>query len=291
MVIVSDLLDHAARFLCMYGIENPKHDAELLLSHLLGCSRLALYLNRRVAVAKNVAYQFFQWLRRRATREPLQYILGEVEFFGVRLKVDSRVLIPRSETEMLVEWLIGKGVPSLVNKRRKNEMNLCILDLGTGSGAIAIPLAKYFPFSSIIAVDQSSDALAVAQENAALNCVSHVKFLQSDWFVSLHGYGFNRFDIIVANPPYLTRKEFEGAQDEIKKYEPERALIAVDNGLRDIRYILNEAPLFLEEDGFVVLEVGMGHAAILRREYGKVFRKVEVFQDLLKCDRFFVAHC
>jgi release factor glutamine methyltransferase len=194
MVIVSDLIDHAARFLCMYGIENPKHDADLLLSHLLGCSRLALYLNRQVAIAKSVACQFSQWLRRRATRGPLQYILGEVEFFGVKLKVDSRVLIPRSETEMLVEWLIGKGIPSLGNKRRKNEMNLCILDLGTGSGVIAIPLAKYFPRRSIIAIDQSSDALAVAQDNAAFNCISQVKFFQSNWFLSLHGYGCNRFD-------------------------------------------------------------------------------------------------
>jgi release factor glutamine methyltransferase len=92
--------------------------------------------------------------------------------------------------------------------------------------------------------------------------------------------------IIVANPPYLTREEFESAEDEIKKYEPEWALIAVDNGLRDIRSVLHEAPLLLEEDSFVVLEVGMGHAAILRREYGKVFRKVDVFQDLLQCDRF-----
>ncbi|MDR0418359.1 MAG: peptide chain release factor N(5)-glutamine methyltransferase [Puniceicoccales bacterium] len=290
MVSVSDLLDYAMRFLCVRGIENPKHEAELLLSHLLNCSRLALYLNRRIAISKSVAYQFFQWLRRRAMREPLQYILGEVEFFNVRLKVDSRVLIPRSETEMLVEWLVEKGVPTLVNRRRKNEMNLRILDLGTGSGAIAIALAKYFPLSSIVAVDRSFNALDVAQENATLNHVSHVRFLQSDWFISLHEYSCNRFDIIVANPPYLTRQEFEEAQDEIKNYEPELSLVSEDNGLRDIRYILNGAPLFLEEGGFVVLEVGMGHATVLQNEYGKVFRRVEIFQDLLKCDRFFIAY-
>jgi release factor glutamine methyltransferase len=266
MVAVANLLDRVVHFLSAHGIGNARGDAELLLAHLLECLRTEFYLKRQVIVDGIVERRLWEWVRPRAMREPLQYIFGEVDFYNVKLEVDRRVLIPRFETETLVAWLVEKGVPQLVNKTKKSGENLHILDLGTGSGAIAIALAKCFPQGLIAAVDRSSSALEVAQKNATLNRITNVKFLQSDWFNALRKCDCEKFDIIVSNPPYLTRKEFENAQDEVKKYEPERALIADDKGLRDIYTILGEAPLFLKKDGFIAFEVGVGHAEILQKK-------------------------
>ena len=139
-----ELLRRSTEFLISKKIENAKCDAEWMISSVLNCSRLALYVDGNQKLNEEQEQQFHAMLLRRADREPLQYILGEVEFFGVRLRVDSRVLIPRSETEWLVEW-VSKKIGSV----------LSILDLGTGSGAIAIALAKQFPQSEILAVDRS----------------------------------------------------------------------------------------------------------------------------------------
>jgi release factor glutamine methyltransferase len=185
----------------------------------------------------------------------------------------------------------GKRIASIGKQKKKSGENLRIFDPGTGSGAIAIALAKCFPQSLVIAVDRSSNALEVARTNATLNCIANMKFLQSDWFDTLRKCDCEKFDIIVSNPPYLSLEEFENGQDEVKKYESKWALIVDDNGLRDIHAILGEALLFLEEDGFIAREVGIDHTAVLREKYEKTFRRVEILQDLLERDRFSIAHC
>jgi release factor glutamine methyltransferase len=225
----------------------------------------------------------------------LQYILGKVDFCDVKLKVDPRVLIPRSETEMLVEWLVayikGRDWGDSTVTDGTGSYRCDILDLGTGSGAIAIALAKYFPTSWVFAVDKSPSALAVAQENVERNGVRHVKLLESEWYdVFESGACQEKFDIIVANPPYLTPQEFASAQDEVRKYEPISALVAGDGGLRDIEIILRGARNFLKKGGLVALETGIAHPQRLQNKYKNLFNQTEIIKDLNQFDRFFVAH-
>jgi release factor glutamine methyltransferase len=300
MASVIELLTKGADFLYAHNVEQPRCDVEWLLAHILECSRLELNLNGPVMVAEKSETQFWELLARRAKREPLQYILGEVDFCDIKLKVDSRVFIPRGETETLVEWLvnaINKGIGSAdYNSNNtfsdgKEFLSLNILDLGTGSGAIAIALAKRFPMSCVWAIDQSSLALEVAHNNMQRNGVSNLKLLKSNWYGAFEANKWQEpFDIIISNPPYLTRQEFDMAQDEVRQYEPVVALVAEEEGLRDIRIILDGAPKFLKKDGIVAIETGISHPKQLQKEYEKRFRRMEILQDLNQFDRFFIAY-
>jgi release factor glutamine methyltransferase len=286
MASVIELLTKGGQFLRSKNIERPKCDAEWLFAHVLGCSRLELYLRHGSAVNASDEACLRALLVRRARREPLQYILGEVDFCDVKLKVDPRVLIPRGETEMLVEWLVA-----YIGGRDWGGYRCNILDLGTGSGAIAIALAKYFPASRVFATDKSPLALAVARENVERNGVRNVKLLESDWYnVLKSGACQEKFDIIVANPPYLTPQEFASAQDEIRKYEPISALVGGDGGLWDIEIILRGAGNFLKKEGLVALETGVTHPRQLQNKYKNFFNKTEIIQDLNQFDRFFMAY-
>jgi release factor glutamine methyltransferase len=268
-----------------------------------------LYLYHRVQICRDVELQLEALLARRAAREPLQYILGEVDFCNVTLNVDPSVLIPRSETEYLVEWVVDyvcksdlyctfkrpRGNPSgnesplysdgpIISSSMPN-----ILDLGTGSGAIAIALAKYFSESHVVGVDQSPMALQVARENQKRNHIENLDFLESDWYSALK-IRAEMFDIIVANPPYLTQQEFETAQEEIRQYEPFRALVAENDGLRDIEIILGDARNFLKKNGVIAIETGVNHPSLLREKYKNDFGEIEILQDLCQRDRFLIAH-
>jgi release factor glutamine methyltransferase len=290
MASINELLTEGANVLYSNGVEGSRNDAEWLLAHVLGYSRLALNLNGQTTVSRESEMQFWKQLLRRARREPLQYILGEVDFHNTQLKIDARVFIPRGETETLVEWLINH-----INKRigdafpgEENFSSLNILDLGTGSGAIAIALAKRFPMGCVLAVDRSPLALEVARENMRRNGVNNLQLLQSNWYSAFEG-DRKPFDVIVSNPPYLTRQEFETAQDEVRR-EPISALVAEEEGLRDIRIILNGAQRFLKKDGIVAVETGISHSQELQRAYGERFRQTEILKDLNQFDRFFIAY-
>ncbi|MDR1303378.1 MAG: peptide chain release factor N(5)-glutamine methyltransferase [Puniceicoccales bacterium] len=294
MASVIELLAKGVRFLRSKNIERPKCDGEWLFAHILGCSRLELYLRHGAAVDASSEARLRELLVRRARREPLQYILGEVDFCNVKLKVDPRVLIPRGETEMLVEWLVTYIRSRNFGSPATGEAGDCrceVLDLGTGNGAIAIALAKYFPASRVFAVDKSPPALTVAQENVERNGVRNVKLLKSDWYsVFESGACQEKFDIIVANPPYLAPQEFASAQDEVRKYEPISALVAGDGGLRDIEIILRGAKNFLKKGGLVALETGITHPQQLQNKYKNFFNKTEIVKDLNQFDRFFMAY-
>ncbi|MDR1590626.1 MAG: peptide chain release factor N(5)-glutamine methyltransferase [Puniceicoccales bacterium] len=292
MASIIELLAEGTSFLCSDNVEGSKNDAEWLLAHVLGCSRLELTLQGQTTVSKESEIQFLELLVRRAQREPLQYILGEVDFYDVNLMVDSRVFIPRGETEILVEWLINNTSKRIGNAFSigGNFSSLNILDLGTGSGAIAIALAKHFPKSCVFAVDRSPLALEVVRENMRRNGVNNLQFFQSDWYSAFEGDKWReQFDLIVSNPPYLTRQEFDGIQDEIRRYEPISALIAEEEGLQDIRIILDGAQKFLKKNGIIAIETGISHAQQLQKVYGKYFKQTEVLKDLNRFDRFFIA--
>ena len=279
MLSVLAIIQKTAEFFGARGIESPRLNAELLIGHALGLKRMQLYLQFERILAEAELEKIRPLVRRRAQREPLQYIVGSVEFAGLKLKVDRRALIPRPETELLVELLVARCSPPPAR----------VLDLGTGSGAIALALARAFPEASVSAVDSSADALALAAENMlASGFAERVKLRQSSWF---DGVGPDeRFDLIVSNPPYLSAQETAAAAAEVRDYEPAAALTAPEEGLADLRHIIREASRFLAEGGMLALETGISHHAALlvwARENG--WEQTESLRDLTGRDRFLLA--
>jgi len=227
------------------------NEAELVYSQVLNCDRLSLYLNKEARLNRNKTAQVSRILKRRIMGEPLQYILGSTEFMGLEFKVDKRALIPRPETEILINCALEKL------KSRGKAAPQKILDLGTGSGCIAVCLAKLLPQALIWASDISLPALQLAKENADLHKVK-VKFLRSDIFKAFEK-DQEKFDLIISNPPYISRGEFCGLAKEIS-FEPVLALEAGIDGLDFYRRIISQAAFYLNVDGLLALEVGANQA-------------------------------
>jgi release factor glutamine methyltransferase len=276
---VLEIVKKTTDFLQGKGVESPRLNAEILIGHALGLKRMQLYLQFERALAEPELEKIRPLVRRRGQREPVQYIVGETDFCGVKLKVDRRALIPRPETELLVELVTGRHAAPPARA----------LDLGTGTGAIALALAKAWPEAAITAIDASAEALALARGNAAaIGCESRVTFLQSDWFAQLPVD--SRFEAIVANPPYLSDEELTEALPEVRDFEPPQALTALEGGLAALRAIMGEAPRFLAPGGLLALETGLTHHAELA-ELAKIagFSRVESLQDLTGRERFVLA--
>ena len=276
MQSVLEILNKCEAFFAKKGVPNAKLDAQILLAKAMKCKRLDLFLRFEDPLTESVLSQFREDVRRRAKREPLQHILGSVDFFGLKLKCDARALIPRSETEELCE---------LLAERFPKDSNLRILDLGTGSGAIILALKNAFKNSECHACDKSAKALELARENANL-CGLNVDFFESSWFENAEG----TFDLIVSNPPYLTEREIEQAQAEVKNFDPPCALFSPDEGLRDLREIIKLAPKFLREGGLLALECGLEQARILQSEFSGNWKNSEVLKDLSGRERFLILH-
>jgi protein-(glutamine-N5) methyltransferase, release factor-specific len=277
-VRVCEALKSLVDFFARKSIETPKTDAELLLAFVLKCKRLDLFLNYERELSKNELELLRRLSVRRGHREPLQYLLESVDFFGQTLKVDARVLIPRPETEELVYQIQQRLQGRVVQKG---------LDLGTGSGAIAIALTALGCCKQMVAVDVSPEALDLAYDNAAENNLTErIRFVCSSWFEKVSG----TFDFIVSNPPYLTEKEFQEAQPEVRVFEPKSALVAAEDGLKDLKQILKDAVEHLIPGGFVVCETGLNQHKILK-EYAFQcgYKRVNSTQDLTHRERYFWA--
>ena len=225
------------------------NEVELLFMDVLNCDRLSLYLNRDLKLDKDKTHLLSEALRRRATGEPIEYILGKTEFMGLSFKVTPDVLIPRPETEISVETILRYATKPLSHQATRSN----ILDIGTGSGCIAVSLAKLLPDVKITATDISQEALEVAKVNAVLNNVE-VNFVLSDLFVQSTEYRV-QYDIIVSNPPYVRSSEIGILQPEIG-YEPRIALDGGEDGLGFYRRIVALAPDFLKQKGFLIMEIG-----------------------------------
>ena len=279
MPTVLEIIKKTTGFLADKGVESPRLNAEHLVGHALGLKRMALYLQFERLLAEPELEKIRPLVRRRALREPLQHILGETEFFGLKIRTDRRALIPRPETELLVEAVT----------RILSAPPVTVLDLGTGSGAIALALAHHWPAARITAVDNSPAALALAAENAAaLGLAERVALLQSDWCAALPAEG--RFDLIIANPPYLAAAETAAAVPEVREFDPPAALTAAEDGLADLRHILQVAPAHLNPGGLLALETGIAHHAILQRlAADRGYLRTESRPDLTQRDRFFFA--
>lgn len=226
-------------------IADASKEAELLVTELLCISKVDLLL-KNIELSKLQSDELDVLARRRMSGEPMQYIIGRVEFYGLRINVGPGVLIPRPETELLVEQVIKMcGMPRM------------ILDLCTGSGCIALALAKNFPQAQVYGVDMSDAALKYAVKNAAANSINSIRFFCGDLYAPVKGM---RFDLIVSNPPYIPKDDIKDLQIEIRDYEPMSALDGGIDGLNFYRRILAEAPQYLNAGGLVVLEIGINQA-------------------------------
>ncbi len=240
-----NLLSKSIQYLKKYNVENARLDAEYIFAYVLGVKRISLMLNFDEEISeenKNLIRQYI--VRRGKYREPLQYIVKEWEFYGYPIKVDGRVLIPRQDTEILVEQCI------FLMKEKENPK---ILDIGTGSGAISIALAKELPESEVLGLDVSDDALKMAVENRELNNVSNLKFLKSDVFQHVRE---KNYDLIVSNPPYIPVEEYNELMPEVKEYEPRMALTDGGDGYYFYKKISEESVNYLKNGGYLAFEVG-----------------------------------
>ena len=273
-----EILKKCEAFFAQKGVPNPKLDAQILLAHAMKCKRLDLFLRFEEPITGGVLDEFRECARRRAKREPLQHIVGRVDFCGLDLKCDARALVPRHETEELCDILI---------RRLKDNPPKKILDLGTGSGAIILALKNAFKDAECRACDISAAALELARENAELANLS-VNFFESDWLEKIPEG--EKFDLIVSNPPYLTAEEVESAQDEVRRFDPPIALASPDEGARDLRKIIEDAPRFLAPRGLLALECGIFHPQMLKAENAenKSYSQIEILRDLSGHDRFLI---
>jgi release factor glutamine methyltransferase len=305
MLTVLEIIKRTTDFLATKGIESPRLNAELLIGHALLRKRMQLYLEFerllteaeletiRPLVRRRAQHEFERLLteaeletirplvRRRAQHEPLQYITGEAEFYGLKLKVDRRALIPRPETELLIQQIVAA--------RTGLEFPPRILDLGTGTGAIALALATAYPEASVTATDRSADALELARQNAGANALDQrVAFVLSDWFDAVPS---GPYDLIVSNPPYLSSAEVAETRSEVQKFEPREALVSADEGLADLAKIIAAAPQFLTPGGMMALETGIAqHERLQALVHQAGMARVESKRDLTGRDRFIFAY-
>jgi release factor glutamine methyltransferase len=279
MPSVLEIIQKSSEFLSARGVESARLNAELLIGHALELKRMQLYLQFERVLTEPELEKIRPLVKRRSQREPLQYIIGTVEFGGLKLKVDRRALIPRPETELLIEKIVGLCV----------QPPQSVLDLGTGTGAIALALAKAFSEAQITAVDVSPEALALAAENVlASGFGPRVRLINSAWFKGLQPE--DRFELIVSNPPYLTDAETDAAAPEVRGHEPRSALVGGLDGLVDLREIISAASQFLAPGGLLALETGIAqHAELMTLAAAHGFERIESGRDLTGRDRFIFA--
>ncbi len=279
-----ELLKEATGYLAQKGIPGPRLDAEILLAHALRCQRIELYLRHDQPLGSEELDRFRELIRRRSRREPVAYITGTKEFWSLPIRVTPQVLIPRPETELLVEVALGEGrafAASLSGPVR-------VLEIGTGSGAVAIALAREGGDGfHLVATDRSGGALEVARANARELGVDHrIEFLEGDLLGPLDSQR-EPFSMIVSNPPYVPSREIPNLPPELREYEPSEALDGGNDGLDIIRRLLAEAGGRIANGGCLLLEVGAGQRPSIEEilEETPSWRHWRWHQDLAGTDR------
>jgi len=261
------------------GVPDPRIDAEIILSHVTGLDRLNMLMNGSRELTQEQEQRFSSLLLSRTKREPLQYLLGEQFFCGLRFQVDSRVLIPRQETEELCQW-------GLSHLKTLKKDPLSALDLCTGSGAIAVTLKHECPHAAVTASDMSADALSLAKQNAQMNG-AEIQFLQGDLWEPIRG---KAFDLILSNPPYIPSADCDTLQEEVMR-EPRMALDGGADGLDFYRRIADEAITHLNPGGLIAVELGIGEAEAVAQMFQNAgLTDVSIRKDLYGVARMVGAH-
>ncbi|MFZ5946375.1 MAG: peptide chain release factor N(5)-glutamine methyltransferase [Stygiobacter sp.] len=275
MLNVLDAINLSSTYLEKKNISSPRLNAELLLAEVLSCKRIDLYLSFDRPLTEHEINDYREFIRRRGNHEPLQYIIGKAEFYGNEFIVNENVLIPRPETEILVDEVIAKNV---------NSSSLKILDVGTGSGIIAVSLAKELITANFDAFDVSEEAVNIALKNASLNGVSDkINFFVADIF----NYEGNNdyYDIIVSNPPYISHEDYNNLEIDVKEYEPKISLTDLQDGLTYYKTIINKSSKWLKKDGYLFFEIGYNQGKDVENLMNEYFYDIKVVKDFQNYDR------
>lgn len=274
MKTLKDTLDEGNKYLQDANIDEWKTDAWYLFSHVLDIDRARYFTHLNELINKNQYNKYINLIEERSNHIPLQHIIGYTEFMGLKIKVNDHVLIPRQDTEVLVEEVL------------KVSHNKDVLDLCTGSGCIIISLKKLGNINKSLGSDISKDALVLARENAKLNDVD-VTFIESDLFNNIEG----KFDIIVSNPPYIPSEDIEELSIEVRDYEPSGALDGKSDGLYFYRKIVEEVRSYIKPDGILFFEIGYNQADdLINILMSEGINDIEVIKDLAGHDRVIKAH-
>jgi len=278
---IIELIKWSAHYLKEKGVENPRTSAEILLGFVLNLKRIDLYLNYDRILKEDELINFREVIKRRAKKEPLQYITGSTEFMSLPFNVNPTVFIPRPETEILVENIID------ISKERWKEKNVInILDIGTGCGNIAVCLAKYIDNSKIFAIDISDEILKIAEENAKLNSASDKINFKNLSIFDAGQTEFKDIHIVVSNPPYISLNDFPSLPDEVKLHEPEKGLHDNSDGLSFFKVICEKSKHWLTTDGMLFMEVGLGESenvCDIMKSSG--FSKIKILKDYQQIKR------
>jgi len=284
-VTLAEVINNASSKLGIAGVTNARLDAEVLLSHIMSRDRAWLFTHIHDTLDDETRGVFENTVERRSKREPLQYILGKQEFWGLAFIVTPDVLIPRPETELVVESAL-KIIESM-------NQQITIVDLCTGSGCIAISLAKELKVARVFAVDKSGRALDIAKENARKHGVSdRIRFLEGDLYQPLEMLDIlGGVDIIVSNPPYVQSGDYDMLQPEVRDFEPAMALFAGPQGTEIHRKIIEGAPAYLKQTGALIMEMGLGQAKFLTKmtQDTEAYGVPEILKDLAGIERVIVA--
>jgi release factor glutamine methyltransferase len=255
------------------GITSPRLTMELMLAHLLKLTRFELYLKFDQPLTEAELAELRSMVKRRAAREPLQYILGEAHFYKRVFEVDPSVLIPRPETELLVEEAL------------RRTTSLRCLDVGTGSGCIGITVALEQPETEVVAIDSSQKAIELAERNAARLGARNISFRDADFFDDEQVRSLGSFDLIISNPPYIPEHEISTLEPEVREHEPHGALTDRGDGMAFYRRFIELAPHLLRDGGSLFLEIGYGQAAALVKMFRGAGFNVDVLTDLDRVER------
>ena len=288
MFYVCDALNNGRMLLKNSNIENFKSECLMILSHVLNKNSTFIFTYPKYELKDYEYNQFMTYINRRCNNEPLQYILGSQEFMGLNFKVNTSVLIPRQDTEILVETILN-NLPSL--------KKISILDIGTGSGCIAISLAHFIKNSYIVALDISKTALEVAYYNACDNkVVDKIYFLESNLLSSFEDPNSklvdiikNKFDIIVSNPPYISLDEMKTLDKEVFHFEPHSALYGGIDGLDFYKKIITQSTNFLKPNGLLTFEVGYNQSMSVSSLMKDTYKDIKIIKDLNKIDRVIIG--
>lgn len=277
MLTILDVITKSTEYLDRKGIESPRANAEILLANILNCKRLELYLRYDKPLRDSELNNYREYLKRRGNYEPIQYITGSVEFYALELKVTPAVLIPRPETEILVEEIIDSV---------KIDEELFILDIGSGCGNISIALAENLPGVHVTGIDISKDAIMIANENLEKYQLSErVNFVNGD-ILKTNANDFSNYDIIVSNPPYVSQKDYLNVQKEILNFEPEIAITDYSDGYKYFGKIITLASEILKRGGKLFFEMGQGQSKKINELLMKNnFKEIHVIKDYQKIDR------